>query len=58
MTAEGGSNRTIESQRLNPVGSFTLDETFREVVISICLRVLSQVERDIVLESVAQMRRV
>lgn len=48
--------RSAESQRLNPVGCFTMNDSFREVVISICLRVLSQVERDIVLENVAQMR--
>lgn len=50
------SARSAESHRLNPVGCFTMNDAFREVVISICLRVLSQVERDIVLENVAQMR--
>jgi len=63
----GGSDRTasrpeedgswnVDGHRLNPIGCFTLDETFREVVISICLRILSQVERDIVEENVTQMR--
>ena len=38
------------------IGHFTLDEEFREVVISICLRILSQVELDIVRDGPQQMR--
>lgn len=55
----GGGRGSLEDpspQRSSPLGRFTLDETFREVVISICLRMLSQVERDIVLDNVTQMR--
>eukprot|EP00913_Durusdinium_trenchii_P001434 g1327.t1 len=41
----------------NPlIGHFKLDDGFREVVISICLRVLSQVELDIVRDGPQQMR--
>ncbi|CAK0853089.1 unnamed protein product, partial [Prorocentrum cordatum] len=50
------SPQSEESVRMSPIGLFTLDETFREVVISICLRILSQVERDIVAENITQMR--
>ncbi|CAJ1454391.1 unnamed protein product [Effrenium voratum] len=42
--------------RSSLIGHFTLDDHFREVVISICLRILSQVELDIVRDGPQQMR--
>ncbi|CAE7210530.1 AP5Z1 [Symbiodinium natans] len=49
-------NELKKSDKSSLIGHFTLDEEFREVVISICLRILSQVELDIVRDGPQQMR--
>ena len=49
-------NQPQAGDKSSLIGHFTLDEEFREVVISICLRILSQVELDIVRDGPQQMR--
>lgn len=52
----GESDSRGEKQLLSPIGYFTLDDSFRQVVIQVCLRILSQVERDIASEKVSYMQ--